>query len=290
MEDKVSQLLSTNGNKDTIDNPLVSIITPVLNGIKYLEACIQSVLNQSYPNIEHIFVDGGSTDGTVEMLSSYQTRYPKRIRFISEPDRGVGEAWNKGLRMARGKIFEWLGSDDMSEPDAIEAAVEFFRANPDTYFVFGDCNVINEKGEIIGKYPTRDFDLHELINKYGCMVPTPSSFYKREVIDKVGFYDTLGTDYDYLIRVGKIFPIHRIEKVLSNFRVHEGSRTTGLSKKTRKMALRENCIISKRHGGGIFSGYCRAYYWFAIIENLRPILGFTYPFIKKVLRIKISDK
>lgn len=271
--------------KPYLDNPLVSIITTVLNGVKYLEDCIQSVLHQSYPNIEHIFTDGGSTDGTVEILSSYQAKYPDRIRFISEPDEGPAEAWNKGVRMSRGEILNWLGSDDMSESGAIQTVVEFFRANPDAYFVFGDCNFINEKGEITGKYPTRDFDLHELIHKYGCMVPTPSSFYKREVVDKVGFYVDIGRDYDYLIRVGKIFPIHRIEKVLSRFRVHEGSRTAGLSKETKKMALRENCITSRRHGGGIFSGYSRAYYKFVIIEGLRPILGFAYPFIKKVLRM-----
>lgn len=293
MGDKASQSVSVDEKKGSINNPLVSIIVPVLNGIKYLEACIQSVLNQSYPCIEHIFVDGGSTDGTLDMLSSYQAKYPDRIRFISEPDEGVGEAWNKGLRMARGEVFGWLGSDDTYELDAIQTVVEFFTANPDAYFVFGDCNFVNEKGAITGKYPTRDFNLEELINDY-CMVPTPSSFYKREVFEKVGFYDTLGGDYDFLIRVGKVFQIHRVEKVLSNFRVHQESQTgargnhqmwlPGL-RRSQKMWLREDYIVSRRHGGGIFAGYCRRYYWFIIIEGLRPILGFAYPFIKKLLRM-----
>lgn len=284
MENKVSQFLGTDENKGTLDNPLVSIITPALNGVKYLEPCLQSVLTQGYPYIEHIIVDGGSTDGTLEMLSSYQAKYPDRIRFTSELDEGPWEAWNKGIKMARGEILNWLGSDDMSEAGAIQTVVDFFRANPDAFFVFGDCNIMNENGEITGKYAIRDFNLHELIHKYGCMVPTPSSFYKREVIEKVGFYVDIGRDYDYLIRIGKIFPIHRIEKVLSRFRAHEGSRTAGSSNKTKKMALREDCITSRRHGGGIFSGYCKAYYKFAIFEGLRPVLGFTYPFIKKLLR------
>lgn len=265
------------------DNSLVSIITPVLNGSKYLEACIQSVLNQSYPYIEHIFVDGGSTDGTVDKLSSYRDKHPDRIRFISEPDKGSGEAWNKGLRMAKGKIFGELGSDDMYEPDAILAVVEFFKSNPDAYFVFGGCNYINEKNEIIATPATKDFILEEIINN-GCYVPTPSSFYKRAVIERVGFYDTKGNDLDYLIRVGKVFQTYRIEKVLSNFRIHEGSATTGSKKETRKMWLREDCIVSRRYGGRFFSGYCRGYYKFVIIEWLRPVLGPVYPFIKKVLR------
>ena len=280
MDNKVSKSVSIDDKEGIGDNALVSIITPVLNGVKYLETCIQSVLNQSYPYTEHIFVDGGSNDGTVDMLASYQARYPDQIRFISEPDKGVGEGWNKGLRMAKGEIFGWLGSDDLSEPDAIQTVVEFFRANPGAYFVFGDCNFINEKGEIIGKYATRDFNLEELIND-SCMVPTPSSFYKREVINKVGYYDTKGNDYEFLIRVGEAFPIHRIEKVLSNFRSHKESQTG--AKKTYKMWLREDYLASRRHGASIFSPHSRRYYKFVIIERLRPILGFTYPWVKKAL-------
>ena len=263
-------------------NPTVSVITPILNGVKYLEACIQSVLNQSYPYLEHILVDGGSTDGTLAVLTSYQAKYPRQVRFISEPDRGSGEAWNKGLRMARGEIFGELGADDTYEPEAIQTVVEFFRVHPRAYFVFGSCNYIDETGERIATPPTRDFNLEEII-KVSCYVPTPASFYRREVISRVGYYDALGNDLDYLIRVGKVLPIHRVEAVLSNFRIHKGSATTGSSSKARKMWLREDCLVSRRHGGGFFSGYCQRYYQYVLIEGLRPIFGFTYPWLKKLL-------
>ena len=285
MEDKEPQFLSTNEDKGTVDNPLVSVITPVLNGIKYLEACIQSILTQSYPNIEHVLIDGSSTDGTLEILSSYQARYPDRIRFISESDKSGDEAWNKGVRMAKGEILQWLGSDDMSEPDAIQAVVKFFRANPDAYFVYGECNIINEKGDIIGRDRIKDFNLEELI-KDRCMIPTTSAFYKRRVIEKLGWFDTWGIhsgmDTELFIRVGQVFPMYRIEEVLSRARVHREGQNT--AKETHITYLREDCMVSRRYGGGIFSGYCRRYYKFVIVERLRPILGFAYPIINKVLK------
>ncbi|MDI6735136.1 MAG: glycosyltransferase family 2 protein [bacterium] len=262
---------------------LVSIITPIFNGAKYLEHCIQSILSQSYPYIEHIFIDGNSSDGTVEILASYAVRYSDRVRFISESDKGSGDAWNKGLRMARGEIFGELGSDDMSEPGAIQAVVDFFRLNQDAYFVFGICNYINEKGEIIMKGQAKDFDLEEIINE-GCYVPTSASFYRREVIERVGMYDTLGNDLDYLIRVAKAFPIHQIKKTLSNFRIHKESATTGSKKEIRKMWLREDCLVSRRHGGRFFSGYCKRYYEFVITERLQAILGRNHLLIEETLR------
>jgi len=276
------------------DDPLVSIITQVINGIKYLEECIQSVLNQSYPYIEHIFIDGGSVDGTVDVLSSYQAKYPDRIRFVSELDNSANEtlnssteAWNKGWKMAKGEILGWLGADDRYELDSIQTVVDFFRANPDAFFVFGDNNIINEKGEIVGKRGTWDFNLKKLINEASMASPT-SAFYKREVIDKVGFMDTTlmgGSEFDYWIRVGKVFPIHRIDRVFSNFRKHKDSRGSG-SKTAARIFLKEDVVVSRRYGGSFFSPIARKYYRFVVTDWLRPVLGFTYPFIKKVLRLK----
>lgn len=283
MANKAPQLTSSDKKEGATYNPLVSIITPVLNGFRYLEPCLQNVLNQTYPHIEHIFVDGGSIDGTLEMLASYQARYPERVRFISEPDRGAEEAWNKGWKMARGKIFGWLGVDDVYEPEAIQTIVEFFRANPDAYFVFGECNQIDEGGKLIGRAGTKDFDLDKAINDWH-YINCPSAFYRREVIEKVGFMDTSihACDLDYWIRVGKVFKMHRIEKVLSNFRIHKDS-TSG-AKGADKMYAREGFIISRRHGGSLFSPRARRYFRFVIIDFFRPVLGFVYPSVAKIVR------
>jgi len=286
MDNSQSQYERVDNRAKTTYNPLVSIITAVLNGVKYLEPCIESVLNQSYPHIEHIFIDGGSTDATLDVLSRYSTKYPDRVRFISEPDEGRDEAANKGVQIAKGEIFEFLGSDDMLEPDAIQTVVEFFRSNPDAYFVFGDCNYINEKGEVIKKVPTEDFNLKTIVNKR-FYVPMTSAFYKREVFKKVGLYyvnpeAAFVSDTDFIIRVGRAFPIHRIEQVLSSFRMHHWV-FSGDSWERSKKGIRNIYLVTRQNGGGIFSWCSRIYYASLIVDWLRPLLGPIYPFIEKMV-------
>ena len=94
-------------------------------------------------------------------MASYQSKYPERVRIVPVPGINAEEAWNEGWRAAKGEILGWLGSDDFYEPNAIITVVEFFRANPDVYFVFGDCNLINEKGEFMRKFLTGDFNLEK---------------------------------------------------------------------------------------------------------------------------------
>jgi len=260
------------------ENPLISIITPVLNGIAYLDQSIQSVLNQSYPCIEHIFIDGGSTDGTVDMLLIYQSRYPARIRFISEPGKNACEAWNKGWEVAKGDIFGFLGADDLLEPDAILTVVEFFKPHPDAYFVYGGCNYIDKNNKVIRKYPVRDFNLDEVIN-HDCYIPAMSAFYRRELVQRVGSMDTTIhlCDRDYWIKVGKIFRIYRIDPVLSSFRWHEGSLSS--SSRGQRIYAREYLIISQRHGARFLSLYRMIYYGTLLVEFLRPVMGPIYPFL-----------
>jgi len=296
-----TSLFTNIGEKIVSREPLVSIITPSFNRVRYLEACLQSVLNQSYPNIEHIIIDGASADGTVELLTRYQARYPDRIRFISEPDESTEETVNKGFAMAKGAIFGWLGSDDIFEPDALQTVAEFFNANPDAYFVFGDCNYIDEKGEISDRYETKDFDLDELIND-SCHIPCPSAFYRREVVEKVGGFDTTikGSDVEYWMRIGKVFAIHRIKKTLSSYRQHMDKRGAAVMEATSR--AREDFLVSRRYGGRLFSPRARRYYLLAItgairrvllpiyqhclkrvVDLLRPVFGFSYPFFMRAL-------
>jgi len=272
------------------DNPLVSIITPVLNSIKYIETCLQNVLDQSYPNIEHILVDGGSTDGTLDLLAGYREKYPGRIRFVSRPDNGVGEALNTGFRMAEGKIFGWIDTDDTYQPDTIATAVDFFRANPDAFFLFGGCNMINDYGELIGTIPTRDFNRQDAIND-GYHLVFCAAFYRREVIDRVGLMNPLGNDFDFYLRVSEVYQMHRIDKILSNWRLHSdsisgsgGARQAGI----RRAKLWEDYHLGRRHGASIFSPRSRRYFRFLVLDTLHlyPLIFKVYPVVRKVLGMK----
>lgn len=115
--------------------PLVSMITPVLNADKYLESCINSVLNQNYNNIEHVFVDAGSKDMTLDILRKYRQDYPKRIRFASGKDKGACDAWNKGWEIAAGDILGWLGADDVLE-EGLSAWLLIFSIQSRCQFCF----------------------------------------------------------------------------------------------------------------------------------------------------------
>lgn len=262
-------------------HPLISVITPVLNGVKFLELCIKSVLNQNYQFVEHIFIDGGSTDGTIEMLMRYKDENPNRIVLIlekdSKPGSGAGEAWNKGLRIARGDIFGWLGCDDMYQPEAISQIVEFFKLNKDSYFVHGACNYIDEDGKIFYVHQPINFKIKELINKRN-FIAFPSAFYKRDVVDKVGSLDEYGNDYDYLIRIAKNFQIDHIDKVLSSFRVHNESETGNAESYIK--TIHKDYLISRKHGGDRFSKFGQRYFLFIMIKFLG--LSSAYSLYKKV--------
>ncbi len=137
-------------------NPLVSIITPSFNQGHFIEETIQSVLDQDYPNIEYLVIDGGSTDNTVEILRKYEGR----LKWISEPDGGQSHAINKGFRMARGEIVAWLNSDDTLLPGAITKAAGHLAANRETMMVYGEGYLMDHHSQITGRFPaTEPFNL-----------------------------------------------------------------------------------------------------------------------------------
>ncbi len=139
--------------------PLVSIVTPSFNQAKFLEQTILSVLEQEYPHLEYIIVDGGSTDGSQDIIQRYAARL---AWWVSEPDQGQTDAINKGFNRAQGEIYAWLNSDDTYLPGAVLEAVEYLRAHPEAGMVYGDANLTDEKGEIIGRFPARQTDFHRL--------------------------------------------------------------------------------------------------------------------------------
>lgn len=271
---------------------LVTIVTPVLNGIKYLEANISNVLDQDYPNIEHLFIDGGSTDGTLEILEKYAAEYPGKIRYISEPDEGVGDAVNKGFKLGNGKIFGWLDTDDLYEKNTVRSVVEFFTSNPKAYFLYGNCNIIDENNVLIGTFPVRDFDLKDIV-AHRHYVVFCSSFYRREVVEKTGGLNPLGNDLDFWLRVNEHYHLHRTDKILCNWRQHADSISFSTGKRQRAMVrqrIREDYLLGRKYGGSIFTERSLRYYRYAILDRLGVYFYLNYTLLPRFRKWPAIDK
>lgn len=203
--------------------PLVSIITPAYNAMPYLEKTIKSVLNQHYPNLEHIVMDGGSKDSSVETMKFYN-----HLTWFSEEDRGQSHALNKGFTLAKGEIIGWLNADDTYEPNAIRDAVNFFEQNPEYDLVGTDMFIIDENDQVIGRTPSGDLDPLELLSVNP--IKQPTVFMRRRVIDQLQGVDEklhYVMDQEFWLRAGMHgFKFKNLDgKVFANFRLMKGTKT-----------------------------------------------------------------
>lgn len=240
----------------TSEQPLVSIVTPSYNQGEFIEETIKSVLEQTYTNIEYIIVDGGSKDHSVQIIQKYANRYPQRIQWISEKDRGQTDAINKGLRRARGDIVAWLNSDDVYNLQAVENVVAFFKNNPGTAFVHGQGYHVTKTGEFIENYPSRFCDFSIL--HATCPICQPTAFWRREVLDTVGYLNEgldFAMDYEYWIRVSKQYPLGFIADHIASTRLYEETKTLGQRHKVHKEILE----IVKEHYGSVHANWIYAY-------------------------------
>lgn len=204
------------------DWPLVTVVTPSFNHGRFIRETIESVLTQSYPRIEYLVVDGGSTDETVAILRSYGDR----VVWVSEPDRGQTDAINKGWRRARGTILAYLNSDDMYLPGAVEKAVACLRAHPDAGAVYGEGYHVDETGRVIGRYPTEPFDMARLTQT--CFICQPTVFLRREMVERVGYLDNslrYCMDYDLWIRLARVSRFAYLPDYLASTRLHAQAKT-----------------------------------------------------------------
>ena len=180
--------------------PLVSIVTSSYNQAQFIEEAILSVIAQTYPNIEHIVIDGCSTDGTLDILK----KYDDRLVCISEPDKGQYDAMNKGFKMAKGDILTWLNTDDiLFSDDVVASVVNYFNNLPEVDIVYGDHVVIDERGKTLWKRKEIEFDPYVML--YGVDFIVPAAFFRRRVLDRIGFFDTSPQcsstgDYEFWLR------------------------------------------------------------------------------------------
>lgn len=219
---------------------LVSIVTPSLNQAPYVREAIESVRAQTYAPIEHVVVDGGSADGTLDILRSYDS-----LRWVSEPDGGQSQALNKALRLAAGGIIGWLNADDAYAPAAVAEAVEALQATG-AALVYADVSRVD--GDHVNPRRIRsrpEFDLWTELN-LGCGIYSPAVFFTREAFEAVGDFDEalhMTMDYDLWLRIGKRFPVHHVDAVWGVQRIHEHAKTTRVDPWPERLA------VSRRHGG-----------------------------------------
>ncbi len=184
------------------DKPLISIITVVYNGEKYLEETIQSVINQTYDNVEYIIIDGGSTDGTLDIIKKYEEKIDY---WVSEKDSGIYDAMNKGVTLCSGDIIGIVNADDFIYRDTLQNVAKFF-SDTDAMFTFGQLDLADEDGKVFDTAKSIGIDniKYKLFRHMPFLHPT--MFVKKEVYEKLGLYNTrykLSADYDFTLRLVK---------------------------------------------------------------------------------------
>lgn len=204
------------------DLPLVTIVTPSYNQGRFLEATLCSVLEQDYPNIEYIVVDGASTDNSVEIIRRYADRL---AWWVSEKDSGQAEAINKGLRRARGEIVAWLNSDDIYLPGAVSAAVAAFRLHPEAGVVYGDALSIDADGKPFNIMRARQYSMVDLLSFD--IICQPAAFMRRSVLEQAGYLDQsyhLLLDNLLWINMARLAPLVYVPQTWAAARYHEAAK------------------------------------------------------------------
>jgi glycosyltransferase involved in cell wall biosynthesis len=183
--------------ENSVNCPLVTVITAVFNGQPYIAGCLESVLRQDYPNIEHIVMDGSSQDGTIDVLRAYDDRI---ALWKSEPDKGVYDAWNRALAEARGEWICFLGSDDEFLPGAISAYMKLAATHPEAEYLSSQAKWIHPSGYVNPAHG-RPWTWHKFA-KSMCVAHV-GSMHRRSLYDRLGKYDISyhsAADYEFLLR------------------------------------------------------------------------------------------
>ncbi len=258
--------------------PKFSIVTPSLNQATYLEQNIKSVLAQNYPFVEHIIIDGGSQDGTIQILK----RYPHLV-WVSEPDQGQASALNKGFRKATGEIIGWLNADDTYLPDIFHLVARSFEG-PENMVSFGDANEVDEIGNILRARKSRGVSSENLIRYWWWRYEytQPALFFRRSVFETIGMLDEeffYVMDHEFFIRLSLRYPFSYIPAKLANYRLHPVSKTGRVSGRAIPDSVWELHRVSRHHWGAPLEW---KYYSYALsfVGGLFLSLGKNLSFVK----------
>ena len=246
--------------------PVVSIVTPSFNQAAFLEQSMLSVLDQDYPAIEYWVMDGGSSDGSLEIIKRHADRL---AGWVSEPDDGQTDAINRGFSRASGGIMAYLNSDDIYRPGAIKQAVDYLMINPEIGMVYGDADYIDENGTAIGKFPAAQTDYRRLRRGY-VHIPQQAAFFRADLWRQVGPLDPsfqFAMDYDLWVRISALAPIQYVRRPWAAFRLHDQAKTRAAI----ELCWPEMIRVHRRLGGSNFS---MIYAKYLLRRLLEPILPF----------------
>jgi glycosyltransferase involved in cell wall biosynthesis len=222
--------------------PKITVVTPSFNQGRFLEETLRSVHDQGYPNLEHIVMDGGSTDGSVEIIRRYASRL---AYWVSEPDGGQTAALINGFRRATGDVLCWLNSDDLFEPWTLREVAGFFRGCPDAHVVYGDATWIDAAGRVLR--PKREHAWSRFIWMYDHnFISQPSTFWRRGVYEQVGGLDArwnFAMDGDLWIRFAEVAPLRHVRRLWSRERIYLDAK----SQRYRAQCAAEDALIRRRY-------------------------------------------
>ncbi len=231
--------------------PLVSIITPSFQQGRFIEDTLLSVMNQDYPRLEHIVIDGGSEDETILLLKTYQEKYP--LIWISEEDRGHADAVNKGFERAAGEVIGWINSDDAYlEPGVISAVMDHFLIHPELDVIYGDIVFMDDKSSLsMVRCVPRNFTYRRLLR--GCFISQPAVFLRRKVIDRFQLDPAIqyAVDYEFWLRIAQDFRFGHLDRILAADRYYSGRRMiTGAEKLSKETSYLQDRYGREQDPGG----------------------------------------
>ena len=219
-------------------NPKITIVTPIYNGEEYIEKCIQSLMHQEYENFEHIIVDGGSTDQTIEIIKGYQGKYP--MKWISEPDEGMYDAINKGFKMASGEIFAWLNADDFYFPWTLSVVAKVFEKEqiewltgiPSNTKIYDNVSVTYQLPNLPPVYCTPLIKMGAYDGVRISFVQQESCFWTKALWEICGGIDSsykMAGDYFLWKSFAKHARLYSVQCNLASFRIHRGQKSSDLN-------------------------------------------------------------
>lgn len=258
----------------------ISVVMPAFNGVNFIERAIKSVVDQDYPNLELFIKDGGSKDGSLDVIKYYAKKYPKIIKWISAKDKGQTDALNYGIKQVNGDIIGWLNCDDVYKKRAFKEVTKFFENNTNIMWVFGKCDIIDAKDKKIRTWITlyKNFWLEHysyqslLILNF---ISQMSVFWRKDIDKKIGLFDQRQNyvmDYDNWLKLGKIYKPGFINKYLGSFRIIPTSKSsTGFIKQ-----FKDELVVAKKYTNSNFIISMHAVHTKLVIEVYSFIRFFNH--------------